>query len=71
MSELVSSKRMGANALKVWETLTLSVAGISIQELCRQLALSFSDVLDAIRWLSKDHNIGLQMTDDECLIVAH
>lgn len=69
-SNVMNTKEIGTNALKVWNVLNLASAGVSIQELCRQLAMSFSEVLDAIRWLSKERNIGLQMENDYLILIS-
>ncbi|MDL2213016.1 winged helix-turn-helix domain-containing protein [Bacteroides sp. OttesenSCG-928-E20] len=69
MSEL-GIKEMGTNAQKVWSTLCSAVSGISIQELCKQLALTFEEVIMAIRWLSKDHNIGLASKEGHLMLIG-
>lgn len=57
-----------SNTKKVWEALDKAIAGVSIQELCRQLALTFEEVMTAVRWIAREHNIGLANSNG-CLMV--
>jgi Protein of unknown function (DUF2582). len=61
---------IGKNAKEVWTVLNRTVSGISIQELCNQLALSFEEVIMAVRWLAKDHNIGLASKNGNLLLIG-
>lgn len=63
-------KEIGDNAQNVWEVLNRAASGISIKELCRQLALTFEEVIAAIRWLAKDYNIGLASKDGDLLLIG-
>lgn len=62
------TKEIGSNTRKVWEALENAVPGVSIQELCRQLKLTFEEVITAVRWIAREHNIGLANRDG-CLMV--
>lgn len=61
---------IGKNAKEVWNALNHAVSGISIQELCNQLALTFEEVIMAIRWLAKDHNIGLASNNGALMLIG-
>ncbi|GEM_PF-2637038 len=60
----------GMNAGKVWNILSHTGSGISIQELRRQLALTFEQVFAAIRWLAKDYNIGLANNEGNLMLIG-
>lgn len=70
MNNIVQVKEIKVNAHAVWSVLCNTVSGMSIQELCKQLKMTFSEVMDAIRWLSRDHNIGLQMQNQYLVVVC-
>lgn len=55
---------------KVWEIVRKAVTGVSVQDLCRQLALTFEEVMTAVRWLARDHNIGLAHQSGTLLVIA-
>jgi len=61
---------IGSNTKKVWEALNRAVVGISIQELCRQLALTFEEVMTAVRWIAREHNIGLADNDGHLILIG-
>lgn len=63
------TKEIGSNTKKVWEALDKAVVGVSIQELCRQLTLTFEEVMTAVRWIAREHNIGLA-NENGCLMVV-
>ncbi|NDW13465.1 hypothetical protein D0T50_11250 [Bacteroides sp. 214] len=65
----VESKKTEANASKIQSILNYSTVSISIQELCNKLALSFEEVILAIRWLSKEINIGLSVEEEQLLLI--
>lgn len=60
----------GMNAGKVWNILSHTGSGISIQELRKQLALTFDQVFAAIRWLAKDYNIGLANHEGNLMLIG-
>lgn len=60
----------GKNAKDVWNVLNRAVSGISIRELCNQLALTFEEVMMAIRWLARDHNIGLATKNGDLMLIG-
>lgn len=57
-------------ALAVREALSEAITGVSIQELCRQLKLTFAEVIDAVRLLARDYNIGMQMQGEQLIVVG-
>lgn len=63
-------KEIGSNARRVWEALEKSAAGVSIQELCRQLALTFEEVMMAVRWVASEYNIGLANCDGYLIVIG-
>lgn len=63
-------KEVGDNARSVWEVLNHAVTGVSIKELCKQLALTFEEAIMAIRWLAKDYNIGLASKDGDLMLIG-
>lgn len=69
MSE-TEKKEIGQNANKIWSVLNDTVTGISIQELCNVLRLTFQEVTLAIRWLARDHNIGLDYRDKGLILIG-
>ncbi|NDV56638.1 winged helix-turn-helix domain-containing protein [Bacteroides sp. 519] len=66
----MSNNVNGKNAKDVWNVLNHAVSGISIRELCNQLALTFEEVMLAIRWLAKDHNIGLANRNGDLMLIG-
>ena len=64
------TKEIGSNTTKVWEALEQSVVGVSIQELCRQLTLTFEEVMTAVRWIAREHNIGLADRDGRLIVIG-
>lgn len=60
----------GKNAKEVWNVLNRTVSGISIREICNQLALTFEEVMMAIRWLARDHNIGLATRNGDLMLIG-
>lgn len=66
----LETNEAGMNAGKVWNLLSRTITGISIQELCKQLALSFDEVFSAIRWLARDYNIGLANKDGDLMLIG-
>lgn len=60
----------GTNAGKVWNILNHMGSGVSIQDLCKQLTLTFEQVFDAIRWLAKDYNIGLANNEGSLMLIG-
>ncbi|NDV82793.1 winged helix-turn-helix domain-containing protein [Bacteroides sp. 51] len=64
------TKEIGSNTKKVWEELEKTVAGVSIQELCKQLALTFEEVMTAVRWIAREHNIGLANNNGSLMVIG-
>lgn len=64
------TKETGSNTNKVWEALEKKVAGVSIQELCKQLALTFEEVMTAVRWIAREHNIGLANHNGSLMVIG-
>jgi len=64
------TKETKNNAGKILDILCRTITGVSIQELCEQLALSFSETIDAIRWISKDFNVGLEMRNNDLILIG-
>lgn len=64
------TKEIGSNTKKVWDALEKAVTGVSIQELCKQLALTFEEVMTAVRWISREHNIGLANNNGSLMIIG-
>lgn len=62
------TKEISSNTKKVWEALDKAVTGVPIQVLCKQLALTFEEVMTAVRWIAREHNIGLA-NNNGCLMV--
>ncbi|NDV64782.1 winged helix-turn-helix domain-containing protein [Bacteroides sp. 224] len=67
---MVNNKETSSDATAVWSVLSESMAGIAIQELCNQLKMTFGEVMNAVRWLAKDYNIGLQMQNEQLIVVG-
>lgn len=61
---------IGDNAGKVWSVLCGRSTGVTIQELCRQLTLPFEDVMNAIRWLARAYNIGLDHKEGKLMLIG-
>jgi len=61
---------VGDNAKEVMNALNRAISGVSIKELCKQLALTFDEVIMAIRWLARDHNIGLASKDGDLMLIG-
>ncbi|MCD7902118.1 MAG: hypothetical protein LUH22_20365 [Bacteroides sp.] len=57
-------------ALAVWNALSKTMTGVSIQELCQQLKMTFAEVIYAVRLLARDYNIGLQMQGEQLIVVG-
>lgn len=65
----ITIKEVGNNAGRIRDILGRTATGVSIQELCKQLALTFDEVVSAIRWLARDLNIGLASDNEGRLVV--
>lgn len=59
-----------SNTKKVWDALSKTVSGVSIQELCRQLTLTFEEVMTAVRWIAQEHNIGLANKNGQLMVIG-
>lgn len=58
------------NTQKVWDALNKAIAGISVQELCRLLALTFEEVMTAVRMIAREHNIGLADKNGNLMVIG-
>lgn len=54
---------------KVWDALNKAVAGVSVQELCTQLTLTFEEVIIAVRCIAHNHHIGLSDNDGRLILL--
>lgn len=58
------------NTQKVWDALNRAVAGIPVWELCNQLALTFEEVMTAVRMIAREHNIGLANNNGHLMVIG-
>lgn len=56
------------NVKQVWNMLDNAMAEISIQELCRHLTMTFEEVMTAVRWISKEHHVGMIHKDGHLML---
>lgn len=63
-------KEVNISTTAVWDMLSESITGVTVDELCHQLKMTFSEVINAVRWLARDHNIGLQMQGQRLIVIG-
>lgn len=61
---------INSNAKRVWEVLENAISGVPVEELCKQLALTFEEVMTAIRWIAHEHNIGLSSNVGQLMVIG-
>lgn len=59
----------GTNAQKVWNTLN-KAGEITIQELCRVLAMTFDEVILAVGMLARNTNIGMDHREGQLVLIG-
>ena len=64
------TKETQSNTQKVLEILNKAVTGISVQELCKQLTLTFEEVMTSVRWIAREYNIGLASNNGNLMVIG-